>query len=69
MTSKLILFLTLITVCLLMTAGLKADIDSTSISDFRQEEQYDNRMRLERLHNVNMLKPSITPPDGHFCFR
>lgn len=55
MTSKLILFLTLITICLLMTVGLKADIDSTSISDFRQEAQYDDWIKLESMHNVNML--------------
>ena len=55
MTNKLILFLTVFAFCLLACAGLYADVDSTSISDFRQEDKYESWTELERMHNVSML--------------
>ena len=55
MTNKLILFLTVLALCLPACADLYADVDSTSINDFRQEDKYEDWAKLERLHNVNMM--------------
>jgi len=55
MTSKTIFTLILITVFILVSGPLQADSDTTSISSYLQEEQFENWLEIEKMHNVDLL--------------